>query len=119
VLRCDLCGERHANGECMPKVVSEDANYIGNYQKGDPCSNTYNSAWAQHPNLKYLNNNTLNLLIPPPQPQPQRKPSAFEEAVTTFVKTTQNTFQEMKVTHEASMKNLENQIEQLAKQITN
>jgi len=53
ILRCDFCGEGHANGECIPEGVSEEANYTGNYQKGNPYSNTYISAWAQHPNLKY------------------------------------------------------------------
>lgn len=73
----------------MNEVVSDDANYMGNYQKGNPYSNTYNSAWAQHPNLKYSNNNTLNPLIPHLRNlNNKRKPSAFEEAVTTFVKTT-------------------------------
>lgn len=36
VLRCDFCGEGHVNDECMNEVVSDDANYMGIYQKGNP-----------------------------------------------------------------------------------
>jgi len=95
-LRCDFCGEGHANGECVPEGVSEEANYMGNYQKNNPYSNTYNPGWAQHPNLKYSTNNTLNPLLPNPTPQQQRKPSAFEEAMTNFVKMSTSNMQEMK-----------------------
>jgi len=77
---------------------------------------------AQHLNLKYSNNNTLNPLLPNPQPQQQRKLSAFEEAMTSFVKMTQTNRQEIKTSqeaerknNEASMKNLENHIGQNAK----
>ena len=27
-IRCDLCGEGHANGECVPEGSSEEANYV-------------------------------------------------------------------------------------------
>jgi len=68
-VKCDFCGEGHANGECVPEGVSEHANYLVNYQTGNPYSNTYNLGWANHPNLKYTNNNTLNHLLPNPQQQ--------------------------------------------------
>jgi hypothetical protein len=32
-IRCDLCGEGHANGECVPEGTSEEANYMGSYQR--------------------------------------------------------------------------------------
>ena len=32
VVRYDLCGEGHANGECVPEEFSEEANYV-NYQR--------------------------------------------------------------------------------------
>jgi len=86
--KCDLCGEGHANGEYVSERVSEEANYMGNYQKGNPYSNTYNPAWAKHSNLNYSNNNTLNPLLPNPTPQQQRKPSVFEEAMISFDKIT-------------------------------
>ncbi len=68
----------------------------------------------------------MNPLLPNTAPQQQRKSSAFEEAMTSFVKMTQTNFQEMKasqevvqINNEASMKSLENQIGHLAKQIAN
>ena len=91
--KCDFCGEGHANGECVPEGVTEEAYYMGNCQKGNPYSNTYNPAWAQHSNLNYSNNNTLNPILPNPALQQQRKSSAFEEAMTSFVKMTQTNFQ--------------------------
>ena len=61
-------------------------------------------------------------MLPNPQPQQQRKLSAFEEAMTSFVKMTQTNRQEIKTSqeaerknNEASMKNLENHIGQNAK----
>jgi hypothetical protein len=30
---CDLCGEGHTNGECVPEGSSEEANYLGGYQR--------------------------------------------------------------------------------------
>jgi len=94
--KCDFCGEGHVIGECVFEAVSEEENCMGNYQKGNPCSNTYNPAWAQYSNLKYSNNNTLSPLLPNPTPQQQRKLLAFEEAMTSFVKMTKTNFQEMK-----------------------
>jgi len=47
-VKCDFCGEGHANGECVPEGVSEEANYMGNYQKPNPY---YNPGFNKHPNL--------------------------------------------------------------------
>jgi len=59
----------------------------------------------------------LNRLLPNPSPKQQRKSSAFEEAITSFVKMTQTNFQEMKSSqeviqrnNEASMNSLDNQM---------
>jgi len=67
-VRCDFFGEGHANDECVPEGVSEEANYMGNYQKPNPY---YNSGFNKRPNLSYSNNNTLNPLLPNPQQQQQ------------------------------------------------
>jgi hypothetical protein len=32
-IKCDLCGEEHPNGECVPEGSSEEANYMGGYQR--------------------------------------------------------------------------------------
>jgi len=66
VINCDLCGEGHANGECVPEGFSEEGNYVGNYQKPNPY---YNPRYNKHPNLSYSNNNTLIPLLPNPQQQ--------------------------------------------------
>ena len=120
-IRCDLCGEGHANGECVPEGSSEEENYV-NYQKQNPY---YNTGFNKHPNLSYSNNNTLNPLLPNPQQQQQpRKPSALEETMINFMKMTQGNFEELKKSQEAERRNneasrkmLETQIGQMAKQI--
>jgi len=68
-VNCDLCEEGHANGECVPEGVSEEANYV-NYQRQNPY---YNPGFNKHPNLSYSNNNTLNPLLPNPQQQQQQR----------------------------------------------
>jgi hypothetical protein len=122
VLRCEFCGEGHANGECVPEGVSEEAIDMRIYQEENPYSNTYNMGWTQNIDLKYSNNNTLNPITYPSQQQPQTKPTALEEALTSFIKLTQTNFQEIKSyqervqrDNEAYFKNLETQIGQLSK----
>jgi len=119
-VRCDLCGEGHANGECVPEGFSEEESYV-NYQRQNPY---YNPSFNKYPNLSYSNNNTLNPLSPNPQQQQQRKPSVPEETIINFMKMTQGNFEEMKKSQEAERKNndasrkmLETQIGQMAKQL--
>jgi len=67
VVKCDLCGEGQANGECVPEGFSEEfVNYV-NFQRQNPY---YIPGFNKHRNLSYSNNNTLNPLLPNPQ-QPQ------------------------------------------------
>jgi hypothetical protein len=119
-IRCDLCGEGHTNGECVPEGYSEEANYV-NYQKPNPY---YNLGYNKHPNLSYSSNNTLNPLLPNHQQQQPRKPSGLEETMINFMKMTPGNFEEMKKSQEAerkknevSRKMLETQLGQLAKQL--
>jgi len=100
-VRCDLCGEGHGNGKCVPEGFSEEANYVN-----------------------YSNNNTLNPLMPNPQQQQQRKPSALEETMINFKKMTQGNFEEINKIQEAERKNneasrkmLETQIGKMAKKL--
>ena len=126
--RCDFCQGDHPNGECTLEGSSEEANYMGNYQKNNPYSNTYNPGYAKHPNLSYSNTNTLNPLLPNPQrqqpQQQQRPPAAWEEAMAKFMQMTQTNLEEMKASQEAERKNneaarkmFETQIGQMAKQM--
>jgi len=95
-LRCKFCGEGHANGECVPDGVCEEASYMKNYQTENPYLNTYNMGWTQNPNLTYSNNNTLKPITYPSQQQPQTKATELEETLTSFIKLTQANFQEIK-----------------------
>jgi len=126
--RCDFCQGDHANGEYSLEGTIEEANYMGNYQKNNPYSNTYNPGYAKHPNLSYSNTNTLNPLLPnPPRQQPQqqqRPPAAWEEAMAKFMQMTQTNLEEMKASQEAERKNneaarkmFETQLGQMAKQM--
>jgi len=108
-IKCDFCGEGHTNGECIPEGLSEEDNYMGNFQMpNNPYSNTYNPGFKRHPNLSYSNTITLNPLLPNHQPQQQqqqqRKPSYFEEAMISFVKMTQTNLEEIKASQEAERK---------------
>jgi hypothetical protein len=47
-VKCDLCGEGHANRECVPEGSSEEANYMGSYQRQNQY---YNPGFNKHPNL--------------------------------------------------------------------
>jgi hypothetical protein len=108
-IKCDLCGEGHANGECVPEGYNEEANYMGNYQRPNQY---YNSGLKKHPNLSYSNNNTLNPLMLNPQQQQQRKPSApsnFENIMKSQEAERKN--------NEAARKLMETQIGQMAMQM--
>lgn len=60
MLRCDLCGEGHANGNCVPEGQAEEVNYAGNFQKSNPYWNTYSLGWKDHLNLKWRDNQGQN-----------------------------------------------------------
>lgn len=49
-LRCNFCGEGHANRRCSLERSSEKAQF-SNFQKNNPYYNTYNLGWKDHPNL--------------------------------------------------------------------
>ena len=53
---CDLCGGYLSDGECQ---VGQ-ANYVNNFQRSNnPYANTNTSAWKNHPNLSWGNNNNV------------------------------------------------------------
>jgi hypothetical protein len=61
-------------------------NYVANYHKLNPYSNTYNSGWKDHLNLKWENKEAT-------QNSAQSNPSHLEEALTQFIKLTQSNFE--------------------------
>lgn len=100
VLRCELYGVGHNNAECVFEEEFEQVNYIGNYQKENPFSNTYNPTWKDHLSLKWINNLGQDSF----QNQQSRKPSQLEETFTQFTRITQNSIQDMKVSTETAQK---------------
>ncbi|KAK8690901.1 hypothetical protein V6N13_074427 [Hibiscus sabdariffa] len=55
---CELCGNNNDASECGQTL--ESSCYVGNYNK-NTMSNTYNTAWSNHPNFSWKNqNNALN-----------------------------------------------------------
>jgi len=58
---------------------------MGNNQRGNPFSNTYNGVWKDHPNLKCSKNFTLNPTQTPTQNPPHRKPSQLKEMLGQFM----------------------------------
>ncbi|XP_045809752.1 uncharacterized protein LOC123904106 [Trifolium pratense] len=134
-VKCDFCGQGHANGQCFPEG-SEEAKYLANFKrnnpKHDPYSNTYNPGWRDHPNFGWGGNQNSNQSQQQSSSQnsQQRRPSQLEDTLTQFIKVTQGNFEAMKVSqdqmkanqdianknHEASIKNLETQVGQLSRQ---
>src|SRR5262249_53362872 len=127
VMSCELYGTPgHKSGECQAgnpfAQPMEQVDYAGNFQRpqqNNPYSNTYNPGWRNHPNFSW--SNQQNPRPPPPgynqthpqQPQQQQKPS-LEELMSKFISTSETRFQNQ----DTSIKNLETQIGQLAKMMT-
>jgi hypothetical protein len=134
-VKCNFCGQGHANGECFP-AGSEEAMYLGNFKKTDPnnnpYSNTYNKGWREHPNFGWGGNQNQSQPQASSQNSQTRKPSQLEDVLAQFIKATQGNFEEMKISqkqmkadqdvanknHEASIKTLETQIGQLSRQFS-
>ncbi|XP_031275462.1 uncharacterized protein LOC116133938 [Pistacia vera] len=115
---CDLYGGDHLSNECQvgnPFANStESTNYVGNFhrqQQDNPYSGAYNPGWQNHPNFSWSNQNAMK---PPPPSFPQEKKPNLEELVTKFVSSTEARFQNQ----EASIRNLETQMGQLANLIS-
>src|SRR5262249_54661330 len=122
VMACDLCGANgHNSVDCQmgnPFAQStEQINYAGNFNKvpqNNPYSNTYYPGWRNHPNFSWANQS--NHMPSPPmynQPQIDQKPS-LEELMSKFISTSEARFQNQ----DASIKNLETQVGQLVKMMS-
>ncbi|PNY15924.1 hypothetical protein L195_g012632 [Trifolium pratense] len=108
---CDFCHENHPNGYCVPEGISDEEH---TKFMGRPSS--YSSWRDQNPrwNQSYAQGTQ--------QAQQPRKPPPLEETFNQFVKISQTNFENMQstaVNQGASIKNLETQIGQLTKLITN
>ncbi|GAU44803.1 hypothetical protein TSUD_291960 [Trifolium subterraneum] len=141
-VKCSLCGQGHANGECFP-AGSEEALYLSNFKKSNPnnnpYSNTYNPGWRNHPNFGWGGTQNQSQQQASSQNSQPRQQSQIEDALAQFIKVTQGNFEEMKISqnqlkvnqeqmkanqdvanknHEASIKSLETQIGQLSRQFS-
>ncbi|XP_061366624.1 uncharacterized protein LOC133309812 [Gastrolobium bilobum] len=118
---CDTCGGPHTPENCDATVTIDPAQVHGiwnNQRRENPYGNTYNPSWRNHPGLSYKSGhqqNNANFQ----QDQPNQKAAwevAFEkmtQSQTNFAEETRASFKNQ----EASIKNLENQIGQLARQM--
>jgi len=132
---CDFCGGNHPNHECQAGNSSvatstfEDANFVSNqfnrsnpqeFNRNNPYSNTYNPGWRNHPNFSWSQNQKVQQPSGFQQPpgfqtrQEQRAPMqakpSLEDVMTKFISTVEQKFSNQ----EASIRNLEAQIGQLA-----
>ena len=125
---CVYCGEGHLFADCPANPAS--ACYVGNVNRGhNPFSNHYNPGWRQHPNFAWNNQgagpsgaNTVTKPTHPPgyPPQPQRTQATeqlnpFENLLKEYMARTDAVIQ----SHSASLRNLENQLGQIASALSN
>ncbi|KAI4346011.1 hypothetical protein L6164_013094 [Bauhinia variegata] len=133
-------------GNMFGESSQEQVNYLGNPPRpqNDPFSNTYNPGWRNHPNFSWGNQGNQGAPQRPPftyqapqqfyspnvhsQPQPSEKIASLENAMeklitltTTFIQKTTNFMDETRSgfrNQEASIWNLEAQVGQIARQLT-
>lgn len=130
---CELCAGTHANDQCTMRI--ESMQYMGNYNRQQPQNNqnSYNPGWRNHPNFSWSNNQATRQAIPPGfQNQfthhAEKQPS-LEDALARFITATERRMNDqdkllnqvdLNVKSQAvSIKNLENQMGQLAHAINN
>ncbi|XP_073132930.1 uncharacterized protein [Henckelia pumila] len=115
---CVKCGAEHFTKDCQtfsqPEGVMES--YMGNQNRprNDPFSNSYNPGWRQHPNFSWGGQNNKPYGNQNYGRQPQEEKSSLEQMMQKFISSTETRMQNQ----DASIKNLENQIGQLAKTIS-
>ncbi|XP_062100995.1 uncharacterized protein LOC133806916 [Humulus lupulus] len=129
-ISCVYCGEGHTFDNCPsnPAAVC----YMGNQNMNGPYSNSYNPSWRQHPNFSwsYQGAGPTNPSMPPrpnfppgyPPQAPQQRPQ--NQAMQSI--SLENMLKEYIVNNEAmiqskatSLRNLENQVGQLANELRN
>ncbi|KAG9450108.1 hypothetical protein H6P81_010073 [Aristolochia fimbriata] len=131
---CDMCGGGHPSQECQAGNVQavnsfDHANYVSNFcRSNDPYSNTYYPGWRNHPNFSRSNNNQqpntqqpISQTRPPPGFQkvarePEQK-SNLEDMISKIL-ANQEKGEAKFQNQEASIRNLEIQMGQLANAIS-
>ncbi|XP_073121519.1 uncharacterized protein [Henckelia pumila] len=115
---CEKCCAEHFTKDCQtgsPSYQPEGGmvNHVGNQNcpRNDPFSNTYNPGWKQHPNFSWGGQNNRPYGNQNYGKQHQEENSSMEQMMQKFISSTETRMQNQ----DASIKNLENQIGQLAK----
>ncbi|XP_057446113.1 uncharacterized protein LOC130738193 [Lotus japonicus] len=130
-IHCGTCGGPHASEECGTDF-DEEVKVLGNSQN-NPYSNTYNPGWRNHPNFSWREQNNSNQggnnqrqysnqrfqsqNSRPQQTQDHDSGSgkkSLEELMENFINRADTSFKN----HEAAIKNLETQVGQMAKQMS-
>ncbi|XP_057441160.1 uncharacterized protein LOC130733103 [Lotus japonicus] len=130
-IHCGTCGGRHASEDCGADF-DEEVKALGNSQN-NPYSNTYNPGWRNHPNFSWREQNNFNQggnnqrqysnqrfqsqNSGPQQNQDQGSGNgkkSLEELMENFINKADTSFKN----HEAAIKNLETQVGQMAKQMS-
>ncbi|XP_062118728.1 uncharacterized protein LOC133832394 [Humulus lupulus] len=129
-ISCVYCGEGHTFDNCPsnPAAVC----YMGNQNRNGPYSNSYNPSWRQHPNFSWSNQGAApSTPSMPPRPNfppgyppqaPQQRPqqqtmqsSSLESMLKEYIVKNEAMIQ----SQAASLRNLENQVGQLANELRN
>ncbi|KAL5545591.1 hypothetical protein UlMin_005278 [Ulmus minor] len=124
---CVLCNGTHRFESCPSNP--ESVCYIGNMNRNNnPFSNTYNPGWRQHPNFSWSNQgarqgSNFEPQRPqfPPGFQQQQKPqtSEFSSSMESLLKEYMARNDAVIQSQAASLRNLENQVGQLANELKN
>ncbi|XP_052728609.1 uncharacterized protein LOC128195372 [Vigna angularis] len=110
---CELCGGEHQNGQCAILTnAKEEVNYMGNQGRSGNYGN-YNQGWRPHPSMGQASSSR------PPQQQFQQQPTLSDR--TSKLEETLQQFMQVSISNhkstEASIRNLETQVSQLAKKL--
>ncbi|XP_062104029.1 uncharacterized protein LOC133815176 [Humulus lupulus] len=125
-ISCVYCGEGHTFDNCPsnPAVVC----YMENQNRNDPYSNSYNPSWRQHPKFSWSNQGAgpSNSSMPPRPNFPPGYPPQAPQQQAMQSGSLENMLKEYIVKNEAmiqsqaaSLRNLENQVGQLANELRN
>ncbi|XP_070679611.1 uncharacterized protein [Malus domestica] len=102
--------------EVSPEFTAEQVNAFNNFQRPryDPYSNFYNPGWRDHPNLRWDKEQHTRPQFQQQVQQPAAPKAAWEVAIEKLANTTTQEIQNL----QASVKNMEKQMGQIALQVS-
>ena len=89
--------------------------------QNDPYAPTYNPGWRQYPNFSYKNPTQGSTQPPPGFQAPQEKKSDLKDLIRSYITSNEQKWTKQEVSNknmEASLKDLENQVGQLANNLS-